>query len=234
MDTQRLDKFLANNGVCARRAVESLLASKIVTVNGKRVSEPGVRIKSTDIIRIDGAEIKKPKLVYFLLNKPKGYISTTSDEKGRKNVLDLVKTSMRIYPVGRLDRQTSGLLILTNDGEFTNKLTHPKFEKDKTYKLTIKGKITNQQLNPLKNGVMLEDGMTAPAKCEIISSNSDETIIEITIHEGKNRQIRRMCEALGIKLIELERVAIGQIRDTKLASGKFRELSNVELKTLIG
>jgi 23S rRNA pseudouridine2605 synthase len=231
--TIRLDKYLANNGVCARRAVEALLKEKIVSVNGKRVDEPGIRVDpEKDSVIINGIQVKKPNLVYFLLNKPKGYISTTSDERSRKNVVSLIKTTERIYPVGRLDKDTTGLLILTNDGEFTNKLTHPRFHIKKTYRLTIQGLVNNNQFECLKNGVKLKDGITHPAEITNTILSSNQTIFDLTIHEGRNRQIRRMCQALNLKLIELERISIGSFSDPKLLRGTYRSLTSLEIKTI--
>lgn len=232
-NTVRLDKYLANLGVCSRRTVESLLYEKIVSVNGKRVYEPGARVNpEQDKIVINGTQIKKPEHKYYLLNKPKGYISTTSDDLKRKSVVSLIKTSERIYPVGRLDKDTTGLLILTNDGEFTNLLTHPRYHISKTYLLTIKGKVDQKQIQNLKDGVELHDGTTQPAQVKIVNQNSDTSQIEMTIHEGKNRQIRRMCLAVGLTLLDLERVAIGSVSDKSLPLGKYRALSTTEIAQL--
>ncbi len=229
----RLDKYLANIGVCSRRNVEAFLKNKIVSLNGQRVNEPGIRINlDRDRIRIDGKEIKQPQLVYFLLNKPKGYVSTTGDSHAKKIVTDLIKTTERIYPVGRLDKDTTGLLILTNDGELTNKLTHPSYHIDKTYKLTIQGNVKEQQIKSLQNGVKLEDGMTSPSDIKLVEQTNNKTILEMTIHEGRNRQIRRMCKAVSINLLELERIAIGNLKDNTLPIGKFRELTKNEIETL--
>ncbi|HVZ67549.1 MAG TPA: pseudouridine synthase [Patescibacteria group bacterium] len=231
-DTQRLDKYLANLGVCARRAVEDLLKRESLTINGVRAEEPGIRINpDKDKILLNGKEIKKPKLVYYLLNKPKGVISTTSDEKGRKNVTSLIPTSLRLYPVGRLDKDTTGLILLTNDGELTNHLTHPRYEVHKTYKLTINGRVNEKQLSSLRNGVKLEEGLTHPAEVKVVREG-DISILEVTIHEGKNRQIRRMCLALGIKLTDLQRIKLGPIEIGNLGVGKYRELTVAELKLL--
>lgn len=232
-NTIRLDKHLANLGICSRRAVDALLEENNVTINGKHVTKSGTRLDPMkDMLLINGAKPKRPALKYYLLNKPKGYISTTADERSRKNVVSLIKTNERIYPVGRLDRDTTGLLILTNDGELTNLLTHPRYHIPKTYRLTINGTVSQEQLTRLRNGMLLEDGPTSPAEVKIIDKNVRETILEITIHEGRNRQIRRMCTEVGLDLKELERIAIGTLRDSKLQTGRYRELSRSEIKIL--
>ncbi|HVT01226.1 MAG TPA: pseudouridine synthase [Patescibacteria group bacterium] len=231
-NTQRLDKYLANLGVCARRNVDNLLKERVLTVNGQRVEEGGLRIdEEKDEILLDGKEIKKPKPVYYLLNKPKGIISTTSDERGRKNVMSFIKTDTRLYPVGRLDKDTTGLIILTNDGELTHKLTHPKHHIDKTYELTIKGRADNNKLEKLRNGIDLEDGRTYPAVIHVIQEG-DITVLNMTIHEGRNRQIRRMCKAVKIDLKELRRIKIGEIQIGTLKEGQYREITKAELDRL--
>lgn len=230
--TVRLDKYLANLGVCARRGVDALLQNNTVTVNGERVTQSGMRISPRlDVVLINGGKIKKPVLKYYLLNKPKGYVSTTADKHAKKHVVSLIKTQERIYPVGRLDKDTTGLLILTNDGELTNLITHPRYQHNKTYLLTLSGMITGEQIRRLQNGVHLEDGKTAPADVKLISRQPSQSKLTMTIHEGKNRQIRRMCQAVGIKLLELERIAIGKLR-SNLKPGKYRELSKIEVTNL--
>jgi 23S rRNA pseudouridine2605 synthase len=231
--TIRLNKYLANLGICARRDVEFLLQEKIVTVNGEQISEPGTRINpEKDIIKINGKGLKRPKYVYYLLNKPKGIVSTTDDEYGRKDVTSFIPTKQRIYPVGRLDKDTSGLLLLTNDGELTNILTHPKYHVAKVYRFSIIGRITPLQLNKLRKGVRLTDGMTKPARVIITKAKPSITSLEITLREGRNRQIRRMCEAVGLRLIDLERVKFGKITLEKIGKGQYRELTNAEVAML--
>lgn len=229
----RLDKHLANLGVCSRRAVDALLEENHVTINGKRVTKSGTRLDPVkDTLLINGEKPKRPALKYYLLNKPKGYISTTADERSRKNVVSLVKTNERIYPVGRLDKDTTGLLILTNDGELTNLLTHPRYHIAKTYRLAINGTVSQEQLTRLRNGMLLDDGPTSPAEVKVIHKNSQETILTMTIHEGRNRQIRRMCAEVNLDLKELERIAIGTLRDSQLKTGQYRELSRSEINML--
>lgn len=231
--TIRVNKYLANLGICSRRDVKQLLKHQNLQVNGKQIKEPGERIDPyKDTIILNGKKIKPPKLVYYLLNKPKGIISTTSDEFGRDNVTKFISTSERIYPVGRLDKDTTGLLILTNDGTLTNQLTHPKYHVDKTYALTIHGIITREQLRALRNGVLLDDGITAPAEVKIIQGNNIKSLVHMTIHEGRNRQIRRMCGTVGVNLIGLKRISFGPIKLTNLKEGKSRELSAKEIVML--
>lgn len=233
-NTIRLNKYLANLGICSRRDVKQLLKQQVVTVNGTRVKESGTRINpKQDDIRLNSKKIKPPKLLYFLLNKPKGIVSTTADEYGRKNVTSLIPTKERIYPVGRLDKDTTGLLILTNDGELTNLLTHPRYHVYKVYRLTVEGRVDKPQLNALRNGVLLDDGITSPAKVIILKEKPNVSLLEITLHEGKYRQIRRMCETVGLQLLELDRVRFGPIGKEGLPLGKFRELSRKEIQLLL-
>lgn len=171
--------------------------------------------------------------IYYLLNKPKGYITTTSDEFNRPTVMDLVKVPEKVFPVGRLDENTSGLLILTDDGEFSNKITHPTNKIGKTYQLTIRGFLPKPVINKFETGIKLNDGVTAPAVVNLLSRESGSEIFELTIFEGKNRIIRRMCGALALELLDLKRVAIGNLRDRKLREGKYRKLTNEEIDKLI-
>ncbi len=227
--TIRLNKYLANLGIASRRDIKDLLKHQVVTVNGERVKESGFRIDpDTDDIRLNGKKIKPPEMVYYLLNKPKGIVSTTADEYGRKNVTSLIPEKQRIYPVGRLDKDTTGLLILTNDGTLTNLLTHPRFHVDKLYRLQIKGGVTNEQLRALRHGVLLDDGITAPAQVSVVNNS----ILEMKIHEGRNRQIRRMCETVGVSLLELQRIKFGPLSLGSLPIGKFRKLTTSEIASL--
>lgn len=231
--TIRLDKYLANQGVCSRRDVKQLLKKDIVTVKGERVRESGTRIDpKNDDIRVNGHKIKQPEYVYYLLNKPKGIISTTSDEYGREDVTSFIPTTRRIYPVGRLDKDTTGLILLTNDGELTHALTHPKYHVYKIYRLTIKGEVHQEQLHALRTGVLLDDGITAPAQVKFLQRKADITSVEMTIHEGRNRQIRRMCETVGITLLELQRIKFGPIGLGQLKEGTYRELTTDEILAL--
>ncbi len=234
MSTIRLNRFLANAGLDARRKIADFLQTEEVLINGKRVIEPGVRLDPlSDEVTINGKKIEaKNNFVYFLLNKPKGIISSVQDEHGRKTVVDLINTNERIYPVGRLDAETTGALILTNDGEFTNYLTHPKYHIDKTYWCLVPGKIKSQQKSQLEQGILLKDGMTSPAKVEILEEKPTRTTFNITIHEGRNHQVRRMLSKVGLELIELKRVSIGDLQLGDLGYGKYRSLTSEEIAKL--
>jgi 23S rRNA pseudouridine2605 synthase len=231
--TIRLDKFLANNGYASRRGVKYFLKTENVTVNGKRMRESGFRIDlENDDIRINLKKIKNTKHVYYVLNKPKGIISTSSDEFDRENVTNLVPNDIRVYPVGRLDKDTHGLILLTNDGDLTHKLTHPKFHVSKKYILEITGSVSDAKIEKLKNGIILSDGITAPAKARKVKENESSTIIEMEIFEGRYRQIRRMCDAIFLPLTDLKRIQFGPIRIEKLKEGNFRELTSEEVELL--
>ena len=234
---ERLQKYLANSGVASRRKCEELILQGKVEVNGKVVTELGTKINpEEDIVKFNGKEVKQvEKMVYILLNKPIGYVTTADDQFGRETVLDLVKVKERIVPVGRLDMYTSGALILTNDGDFVYKVTHPKHEIDKTYTVTLKGIVQNSEVEQLRNGVQIEDYVTKPAKVKILKTDPEKDIsrLEITIHEGKNRQVRKMCEAVGRKVLALHRSKIGNIGVKDLELGKWRYLTDKEVIHLI-
>lgn len=223
----RLQKYLADCGVASRRKCEQFILDGLVEVNGKVVQELGTKVNEKDDVKFKGKVLKPVEnKVYILLNKPIGYVTTVKDQFGRDTVLDLVKVKERVVPVGRLDMYTSGALILTNDGEFINKYTHPKNEIDKTYNVTVSGKITKEEVEKLKNGVELDDGyITKPAKVKILKIDEEKNIsrVQIVIHEGKNRQVRRMCEAIGKKVLALHRSKIGNIdvKDLKLGEWKY-------------
>lgn len=235
---ERLQKYLANNGIASRRKCEELISQGRVKVNDKVVTELGTKIDlDQDIVKFDGKEVKPiKKMVYILLNKPIGYVTTADDQFGRDTVLDLVKVKERIVPVGRLDMYTSGALILTNDGDFVYKVTHPKHEITKTYTVTVKGIIKNEEVEQLRKGVKIDDYTTRPAKVKILKTDEEKDIsrLEITIHEGKNRQVRRMCESVGRRVIALHRSKIGNIGVKDIELGKWRYLKDFEVKTLIG
>ena len=226
---ERLNKFIASCGICSRRKADELIQSGRIKVNGEVVKDLGVKVSLEDKVELDGKTIsKEEKKVYLMLNKPVGYVTTASDEKGRKNVLDLIYEDVRVYPIGRLDMYTEGLLLLTNDGDFANKLMHPKFEIDKRYIVTTDTKVTRQMLETLRNGVNIGDYVTREAKVEKL----DEENISITIHEGKNRQVRRMCEAVGIKVLKLKRTNYGPLSLGELPVAKYRHLTDFELYNL--
>ena len=235
---ERLQKFLAECGVASRRKCEEYILQEKVQVNGQTVTELGVKINpEDDEITFDGNKVKpEEKKVYILLNKPIGYVTTADDQFDRDTVLDLVKVKERIVPVGRLDMYTSGALILTNDGDFVYKVTHPKHEITKTYTVTVKGIIKNEEVEQLRKGVKIDDYTTRPAKVKILKTDEEKDIsrLEITIHEGKNRQVRRMCESVGRRVIALHRSKIGNIGVKDIELGKWRYLKDFEVKTLIG
>ena len=234
---ERLQKYLANCGVASRRKCEEYILQGKVKVNGEIVTELGTKINAdTDIIEFENKTIKQSsKHVYILLNKPIGYVTTSDDQFGRDTVLDLVKVKERIVPVGRLDMYTSGALILTNDGDFVYKVTHPKHEIEKTYTVTLKGIVQNIEVEQLRQGVQIEDYITKPAKVKILKTDIEKNIsrLEITIHEGKNRQVRKMCEAVGRKVLALHRSKIGNIGVKDLELGKWRYLNSREIEQLI-
>ena len=234
---ERLQKYLAECGVASRRKCEEYILQGKVKVNNKIITELGTKINpEKDKVTFEGKKVKKVnQKVYILLNKPIGYVTTAEEQFGRDKVLDLVKVKERIVPVGRLDMYTSGALILTNDGEFVYKVTHPKHEITKTYTVTIHGIITKQEVEQLSNGVKIDDYITKPAKVKILKTDEEKNIsrIEITIHEGKNRQVRKMCEAIGKKVIALHRSKIGNIGVKDLKLGQWRYLKENEVKQLI-
>ena len=234
---ERLQKYLAQCGVASRRKCEELILQGRVQVNGVTVTELGTKINpEKDKIKFDGKDIKQAqKLVYILLNKPIGYVTTADDQFGRDTVLDLVKVKERIVPVGRLDMYTSGALILTNDGDFVYQVTHPKHEIEKTYTVTIKGIVQNSEVEQLRNGIKIDDYITKPARVKILKTDTEKGIsrLEITIHEGKNRQVRKMCEAVGRKVLALHRKKIGGIGVKDIELGKWRYLTANEVQQIL-
>ena len=232
----RLQKYLAEAGIASRRKCEELILDGKIEVNGKVVTELGTKVTENDKVKYNGKLISPvEEKIYILLNKPIGYVTTVKDQFGRDTVLDLVKVDKRIVPVGRLDMYTSGALILTNDGEFVNKLTHPKNEVNKTYNVTISGKITQEDVNKLQKGVKIDDNyITKPAKVKILKIDEEKNIsrIQITIHEGKNRQVRKMCNAIDKKVLALHRSKIGDIDVKELKIGTWRYLTKKEINSL--
>lgn len=239
MEEIRVQKFLSEAGICSRRKAEELIIQGKIKVNGKIINELGTKINpDKDIVEYDGKKVNKniQKHVYILLNKPIGYVTTTNDQFGRPTVLDLVKINKRVLPVGRLDMYTSGALILTDDGEFINKITHPKHEITKSYIATVKGIVSKEDIEKLKKGVNIDDEyVTSEANAKIIKIDNEKDIsrIEIVIHEGKNRQVRKMCEAIGKKVLALHRTKIGGIEAKSIKLGAWRYLSDKEIESLI-
>jgi 23S rRNA pseudouridine2605 synthase len=228
-DGIRLQKVLAQAGLGSRRVAEDLIDRRRVRVNGV-VAHLGQRVDpDVDVIEVDGAQIgTKAGLVHLLLNKPAGVITTASDPQGRRTVLDLVPAEPRVFPVGRLDADTEGLLVLTNDGDLAHRLTHPSFGVEKEYLVEVEGEPGRGALRSLRQGVELDDGPTAPAKVAVLG----ERLIRITIHQGRNRQVRRMCEAVGHPVLRLVRTRIGPLAERSLAPGEWRALTQDEVRAL--
>ena len=228
---ERLQKFMARCGVASRRKCEEIILSKKVKVNGIITCELGTKvIEGKDIVEYNGIKIKpEENKVYLAVNKPEGYITSVKDEKNRQTVIDLVNVKERIYPIGRLDYDSSGLLILTNDGYIYNKIIHPRVEIIKRYIAVVEGEFKSQELDKFKKGIDIGDYITAPALIKVISFKDNKTTVEIGIHEGKNRQIRRMCAALNHQVLALKRISIGDIRLGELKRGEYRNLTKAEL-----
>jgi len=228
-DGERLQKVLARIGIGSRRVCEEMIAEGRVTVNGV-VADLGRRVDvDSDQVEIDGVPIGvRPGLVHYLLNKPAGVVTTADDPQGRPTVLDLVPDEPRVFPVGRLDMDTEGLLLLTNDGDLTHRLTHPSFGVEKEYIASVEGTPTRASLRALREGIALTDGMTAPAEAALLAPG----VIRLTIHEGRNRQVRRMCEAIGHPVTRLVRSRIGPLADRRLKPGTWRVLTGDELRSL--
>ena len=235
MAEERLQKYLAAAGVASRRASETLILEGRVAVNGKVVKELGTKVTpGKDKVTVDGKPVQtEEQLVYYLMNKPAGYLTTVKDTHDRPTVMDLLTgIPYRVFPVGRLDFETEGLLLLTNDGEFAYRMTHPKFKIKKTYLATVQGELTKERLQMLRNGVELEDGKTAPAEVNIVRQEKHRTVVEITIHEGKNRQVRRMFKAVKNPVLELKRINVGGLTLKGVGSGEIRSLTAEEVQKL--
>lgn len=231
---ERLQKVIANSGVTSRRKAEELILNGKVKVNGKVILALGTQVDSSDIVEVNGITISKEDKVYYLLNKPREVITSVTDDKGRKTVVDLIKDNKRIYPVGRLDYDTTGAIILTNDGEFANLLMHPKNEIDKTYVAKIEGVLNPKELMLLKNGVLVDGVKTRKARVKVrkIDKENNTSIVEITIHEGKNHQVKKMFESVGHLVLKLKRERIAFLDLTGLKSGEYRKLNHKEVTVL--
>ena len=229
---ERLQKVIAQAGIASRRKAEELIVNGKVKVNGKVVTELGTKVNTSDEIIVDGKIIEKEVKEYYLLNKPRGVITSTSDDKGRKTVVDLINTSARIYPVGRLDYDTTGALLLTNDGEFANILTHPKNQIDKTYLAKLNGIIKGEHINKLKDGVILDDVLVKPSRVKLkkVNPESNSSMVEITIHEGKNHEVKRLFESVGFLVDKLTRERISIFNLEGLKSGEYRKLTPKEVQ----
>ncbi|AVQ24973.1 pseudouridine synthase [Fusobacterium periodonticum] len=230
----RINKFLSSLGIASRRAIDKYIEEGRIKVNGV-ITSTGIDVTEDDEIYIDNKKIETKRIeekVYFMLNKPLEVLSASSDDRGRKTVVDLIKTDKRIFPIGRLDYMTSGLILLTNDGELFNRLVHPKSEIYKKYYIKVFGEVKKEEIEELKKGVLLEDGKTLPAKISGIKYDKNKTSMYISIREGRNRQIRRMIEKFGYKVLMLRREKIGELSLGDLKEGKYRELTKEEIEYL--
>lgn len=231
----RLQKYMAEAGIASRRKSEELIAAGKVRVNGK-VAEIGDKINPrTDKVTVSGKKVvKSKKQVYIMLHKPRGFITTMHDEMDRKCVAELIAdVPERVYPVGRLDRESEGLLLLTNDGEFANALTHPSKHVPKTYRVTVRPDVTKEQLESFENGIEIDGKMTLPAEVRVLDKQAGRVVLEVVIFEGRNRQIRKMCEALGLEVARLKRTKIGSLKLGMLKPGEYRYLSEEEIHGLL-
>lgn len=232
----RLQKIIADAGITSRRKAEELIAKGAVTVNGRRAQIGDKADPAKDKIVVAGREIrvqKGAKKFYIMLHKPRGFITTMSDEGGRKCVAELVdEVPARLFPVGRLDKDSEGLLFMTNDGDFANMISHPSTHFAKTYRVTVHPRISEEQLTALTTGVVIEGRKSMPASVRVITTEKERTVLEIVLEEGRNRQIRKMCEAIGLEVARLKRMAIGPVKLGMLQPGKFRELSADELRSI--
>lgn len=230
----RINKYIAQAGTCSRRKADDLVLNGNVKVNGRVLKEPGYDVQEADVVTVNGSVVgAAEKKEYILLNKPIGYVTTVSDDRERYTVMDLVNdVDARLFPVGRLDYNTSGLLLMTNDGELAQKLAHPKHHTPKTYRARVAGVLSDAKLMKLRNGVDIGGFITSKAQVSIIKGNNHSTIVEITIYEGKNRQVRKMFAAVGNNVQELQRIAIGDIILGRLAVGHYRKLTREELEYL--
>lgn len=234
---ERLQKYMASCGIASRRKCEELILLGKVKVNGNVIEELGFKVNPLkDIVEYDGRVItKEEKKVYIMLNKPEDVITSVKDEKDRKTVIDIVKVNERIFPIGRLDYDSSGLILLTNDGELYNKIIHPRVELDKKYVAVVKGEVSLDDKEKFESGIDIGGYITAPAKLKMLeySHRKDLSTIEVCIHEGKNRQIRKMCSAINHEVISLKRVSIGNVRLGQLKKGEYRYLNDEEMKYLM-
>jgi len=233
LDNIRLQKFLADCGVASRRKAEEIIEAGRVTVNNEKITQLGTKVSDHDVVMVDGKKVKPVfKKIYILLNKPVGYLTTVTDDRGRNTVMDLIKTEIheRVFPVGRLDYDTEGLLLLTNDGDITYALTHPKHEVTKTYVVALNEVPTPIMVDKLRKGVKVDNKKTMPSDVDWLKDN----ILKITIHEGRNRQVRKMIEAVGYEVVELKRVSIGNILLGNIPLGRWRHLTKSEIDYLRG
>lgn len=229
-DSIRLNKYLSNAGICSRREADMLIKTGVVSVNGTIITEMGYKVKPGDVVRYDGESINAETKRYVLLNKPKGYITTMDDPMGRKTVMSLVKKACRerVYPVGRLDKDTTGLLLFTNDGDLAKKLTHPRYKATKIYHVVLNKKVSRADLQKLLDGVLLEDGTSRFDKAEFVK-DGDAFEVGVELHSGKNRIVRRTFEALGYEVVKLDRVTFASLTKKDLPRGRYRHLTEKEV-----
>lgn len=233
----RLQKYMAEQGVASRRKSEDLIRAGKVKVNG-HIAEIGMKINPRkDLVTVGKQKltnVKNRKMVYIILNKPRGYVTTVSDELGRKTVMDLLPDfGCRIYPVGRLDKDSEGLLLLTNNGSFTNCMTHPSHEYAKVYRVTVRPAVNDEILFNLRNGIEIDGRKTAPCEVTVLTEEENRVVLEFILHEGRNRQIRKMCESQGLEVARLKRISIGPIKLGMLKQGDYKELSEQDVKKLL-
>ncbi|MDE5742068.1 MAG: rRNA pseudouridine synthase [Oscillospiraceae bacterium] len=235
MEKTRLQKIIAENGVCSRRKAEELIRQGCVRVNG-HIAKLGDGASAHDVITVNGERLRMPKKMekyYLMLNKPRGYVTTMSDELDRRCVTELLEDfPERVYPVGRLDRNSEGLLLFTNDGKFANDIMHPSRHVSKTYRVTIRPSVSDEQLAQLSAGVVIDGRKTMPATVNVLSQEQGRAVLQIVIREGRNRQVRKMCEAVGLEVARLKRTAIGPIKLGMLKPGTYRELTSEELRAI--
>ena len=231
---ERLQKVIANSGITSRRKAEELILNGKVAVNGKTVLKLGTQVSPSDSVSVDGILINKEEKVYYLVNKPREVVCTVSDDKGRKTIIDLIDDDRRIYPIGRLDYDTTGAIILTNDGDFANLLMHPKSEIDKCYIAKIDGALTPKEMMLLKTGIKIDNYKTRRSRVKVkkIDNETNTSIVEITIHEGKNHQVKKMFEAVGHEVLKLKREKIAFLDLSGLKSGEYRKLNHKEVTSL--
>ncbi|MDE5983717.1 MAG: rRNA pseudouridine synthase [Eubacterium sp.] len=230
----RLQKFMAECGVASRRKSEELIEMGKVKVNG-HVAHIGDKVNpKKDLVTVRGKKINKvDRMYYIMLNKPRGYVTTVSDELGRKTVMDLIDVNARVYPVGRLDKDSEGVLILTNDGSFANALTHPKHNYAKVYRVTVRPSVSDEILDKLRNGIEIDGRKTAPCDVNVITEAEGRVVLEFILREGRNRQIRKMCEAVDLEVARLKRISIGPVKLGMLQTGKSRQLTDNEVRKLL-
>lgn len=231
---ERLQKIIANSGYCSRRKAEELITAGKVMVNGIIVTELGTKVSDKDEVLVNGKMLTNEEKEYYLLNKPRGIVTTTSDDKNRKTVIDLIDTDKRIYPVGRLDYDTTGVLILTNDGDFANMIMHPKSNIDKVYIAKVEGIMNGEAVHKLENGVSIDGVVVKSSRVKVkkIDNKTNHSMVEITIHEGKNHQVKKMFESVGYRVDKLKRERIAFLTTKGLVSGEYRKLSNKEVSKL--